>query len=40
MLRRKVTIDVELPIGYVNYKLIDELKMLEPFGKGIQTTLC
>ena len=34
MLRRKVTIDVELPIGYVNYKLIDELKMLEPFGKG------
>lgn len=34
MLRRKVTIDVELPLGYVDYKMIDELKILEPFGKG------
>lgn len=31
---RKVYIDLGLPIEYVNYKLIEELSILEPFGKG------
>lgn len=30
----KIYIDMELPIEYVNFRLIDELKLLEPFGKG------
>ena len=34
MLRPKVVIDVSLPLGYINYEMIDELKLLEPFGKG------
>ena len=29
----KIWIDVPMPIEYVNEKLIDELKLLEPFGK-------
>ena len=32
----KVNIDVVLPLGYVNEGLVDELKVLEPFGKGNQ----
>ncbi len=30
----KVYIDMELPIEYINYKIIEEIKTLEPFGKG------
>lgn len=30
----KIYIDMELPIEYINYKLIDEINSLEPFGKG------
>ena len=30
----KIYIDMELPIEYINYKLIDEINILEPFGKG------
>ncbi len=30
----KVFIDVVLPLGYINEELIEELKILEPFGKG------
>ncbi len=31
---KKVKIDMKLPFEYVTAELIDELKMLEPFGKG------
>lgn len=34
MLIPKVSIDVELPLGYVSEQMINELKLLEPFGKG------
>ena len=30
----KVYIDMQLPLGYINFELLDELKILEPFGKG------
>ena len=30
----KIYIDMQLPIEYINYKLINDIKMLEPFGKG------
>lgn len=30
----KVTIDVPMPIDYINEKLITQLELLEPFGKG------
>jgi len=30
----KVWIDVAMPFGYITEKLIDEFKILEPFGKG------
>ncbi len=30
----KVSIDVLLPLGYLNEKLVEELELLEPFGKG------
>ncbi|HHX11195.1 MAG TPA: single-stranded-DNA-specific exonuclease RecJ [Clostridiales bacterium] len=39
MLIPKVSIDVELPIGYVTEQLINELKLLEPFGKGNEKPL-
>lgn len=29
----KVSIDLQMPLGYVNNKLIEELELLEPFGK-------
>lgn len=29
----KVSIDLQMPLGYVNDKLIEELELLEPFGK-------
>lgn len=31
---RKIYIDMGLPLEYINYKLIEELEVLEPFGKG------
>lgn len=30
----KIYIDMQLPIDYITYELIEELKILEPFGKG------
>lgn len=30
----KVSIDLQMPLGYVNTRLIEELDMLEPYGKG------
>lgn len=30
----KVYIDMQLPLEYISFRLIDELKLLEPFGKG------
>ena len=29
-----VKVDVPMPIGYISFDLIDELELLEPFGKG------
>lgn len=34
MLMPKVTIDVLLPLGYLTEELVNELKLLEPFGNG------
>lgn len=39
MLIPKVSIDVELPLGYVSEQMINELKLLEPFGKGNEKPL-
>lgn len=33
-LTAKVSIDMQLPLQYVNERLVDELSYLEPFGKG------
>lgn len=30
----KVYIDMELPVEYISYKLIEDMKVLEPYGKG------
>lgn len=30
----KVSIDMQLPLGYVSETLVEELELLEPFGKG------
>jgi single-stranded-DNA-specific exonuclease len=30
----KISIDVVMPLGYVKEELVDELELLEPFGKG------
>ena len=34
MLIPKITIDILLPLGYLSEELINELKLLEPFGTG------
>ena len=39
MLIPKVAIDIHLPLGYVNEALINELKQLEPHGKGNEKPL-
>lgn len=39
MLVPKVTIDVLLPLGYLSEELVNELKLLEPFGKGNEKPL-
>lgn len=35
----KVTIDVPMPLDYINESLIDELSLLEPFGRGNEKPL-
>lgn len=39
MLIPKVVIDIHLPFGYLSEELIDELKLLEPCGKGNEKPL-
>ncbi len=39
MLVPKVTIDIHLPLGFINEQLVNELKLLEPFGKGNEKPL-
>lgn len=39
MLIYKVTIDIHLPFGYVDEALIQELKLMEPYGKGNEKPL-
>lgn len=39
MLIPKVSIDIHLPIGYVTTGLVNELKLLEPYGKGNEKPL-
>lgn len=39
MLIPKVSIDILLPLGYITEQLIEELKLLEPFGKGNEKPL-
>lgn len=39
MLIPKVSIDIHLPFGYITEDLIDELKLLEPFGRGNEKPL-
>ena len=39
MLVPKVTIDVQLPLGFLTEELVNELKLLEPFGKGNEKPL-
>ncbi len=39
MLIPKVSIDIHLPLGYVTQELVEELKQLEPFGKGNEKPL-
>ena len=34
MLMPKITIDVQLPLGYISEEVVNELKLLEPFGNG------
>jgi len=35
----KIYIDMQLPLEYINYRLVEELELLEPFGKGNQKPL-
>lgn len=39
MLVPKVTIDIHLPLGFINEELVEELKLLEPFGKANEKPL-
>lgn len=39
MLIPKVAIDIHLPLGYISEQLVNELKLLEPFGKGNEKPL-
>ena len=32
----KVSIDMQMPLRYVTEELVEELELLEPFGKGIR----
>ena len=33
-LTAKISIDMQMPLGYINEQLVDDLELLEPFGKG------
>ena len=33
-LTEKITIDVAMPLSYISNKLVDEIELLQPFGKG------
>ena len=33
-LRPKILIDVPMPVSYINWELVEEISLLEPFGKG------
>ena len=33
-LRPKILIDVPMPVSYINRELVEEISLLEPFGKG------
>ena len=39
MLKHKITIDILLPLGYLSEDLVNELKLLEPFGNGNEKPL-
>ncbi|MDF2843186.1 MAG: hypothetical protein K0R00_1612 [Herbinix sp.] len=39
MLVPKVTIDIHLPLGFINEELVEELRLLEPFGKANEKPL-
>ncbi|TAH75074.1 MAG: single-stranded-DNA-specific exonuclease RecJ [Anaerolineaceae bacterium] len=39
MLVPKITIDILLPLGYLSEELVNELKLLEPFGNGNEKPL-
>jgi single-stranded-DNA-specific exonuclease len=39
MMIPKVSIDIHLPLGYVTTELVNELRLLEPFGKGNEKPL-
>jgi single-stranded-DNA-specific exonuclease len=39
MMIPKVSIDIHLPLGYVTKELVNELRLLEPFGKGNEKPL-
>lgn len=39
MLIPKISIDIHLPLGYITEQLIQELRQLEPFGKGNEKPL-
>lgn len=39
MLIPKVTIDIQLPFRFITMELVEELKLLEPFGKGNEKPL-
>jgi single-stranded-DNA-specific exonuclease len=39
MLIPKVSIDIHLPLGFITEQLVNELKILEPFGKGNEKPL-
>ena len=37
--REKLRIDMELPLGYANLRLVNEISLLEPFGMGNESPL-
>lgn len=39
ILKHKVTIDIHLPLGYISETLVNELKLLEPYGNGNEKPL-
>lgn len=40
-LRPKIVIDVPMPVSYITKELVEQISLLEPFGKGkYKTGLC